>query len=173
MLENKFIFTNAESLKKKLSFITSSIKDYIKFLDNYNFLDVGDEPTINNYYKFLRKEHHIDEKIRALGVMSDLSGNIKKMITIAVDNKILASLILIVITFVFPILYGGVYHIVSAFYKNYPYISAIFTILILVCISYKTKILDIKTIPQKIKLLTKGIIKQFFKDKNEKDNECK
>lgn len=108
ILENKFIFTNSKKIVKKILFIDNSVLEFIRYLNNYNFIDVADEPSINNYYKFLRKNSNIDGKIRTIGILSDLSSDIKKIFQYTMSNKWLAVLIIFFVSPFFTVIFKDI-----------------------------------------------------------------
>jgi hypothetical protein len=129
ILENKFIFTNSDSLIKKILFISDSRNDYIEFLNNYNFSEVSDEPSISNYYKNLKKNNQIDEKISNLRFILFFNKDIKESIRYVIDNKFIFAIIMFFVIFILPI----IYKFISSFLVTHLFITKILTI-ISVCI---------------------------------------
>ena len=104
MSEIKAILTNTGNIIKTLQFTSSSVNQYIEFLNNYNFADISDEPSLNSYYHFLKKSKGIESKLSNLKLISTYNSSFKDILHNIIRNPfILVTVLFIIVPMLFKL----------------------------------------------------------------------
>lgn len=116
---DKMILTNTDNIIKEIKFVKSATKEYINFVSNYNFTDISDDPELNSYYKFIKKNKTIEDKLDNIKLFTGYNKTLQEILLNSMSKENM--LIIIVLILLLPIafkIYNFIFNKISDFFIN-------------------------------------------------------